>query len=459
MFADPHPAALPAAGAASKARLQAAVEWHDEELDACVLRITDEAWKPLSSGSFLRWWWGRIIGDSPVNVRAIGFPHAARREGRLTRHEMLGRITPATGAKGNTFAVQVTNEKPVELGPGLGSPWAGMSGAAVFAGPYLVAMLAKDPANWEAERLDALRVERLLMAPGFTGRWEDEGLPEAEAVLATTAGTAVPSVLSAFEKGLERELAKIQSPHVYRDIARVLGFGENMLPDEQSTPILAKEIVANATAVLDQVKDEIAQVARSGAGLIYRWVAPLGWDPPLPASELRKSLELTARPRVVAVGARQLTTLEALVRHTGGLFNDLPEGWHMTRFKWPEGEQAPSAVAAALQRAVEDALGISADDDGFVDDDDDGEEPEVARRAGKGAVFMTMPPPVQLSAVLRQAIAASAPWPVLLCRVPRKRLGMVGDDLPGATVLDLGLDPEVETTFHDVCLELDQSGF
>jgi len=59
---------------------------------------------------------------------------------------------------------------------GAASPWAGMSGAGLVVGPYLVGVVVVDPARYGTDRLVAVPVARMLAAAGFRaalGEWPD----------------------------------------------------------------------------------------------------------------------------------------------------------------------------------------------------------------------------------------------------------------------------------------------
>jgi hypothetical protein len=425
-------------------RLPTSRIWRDPALDACLLRIEGD-WMPPPPTASRRWWWGEVVGEGNVAIRATGYPRAERDDLIAVRHTVIGTITLETGgASGTAFAVQVTNERPKDSDDA--SPWAGMSGAAVFAGPYLVAMLVRDPKGWEADRLDALRIARLLEADGFAAACANAGVPTVERVRVTTKGVAVPSETTGFEDGLGRELTEIGTDTVYRKIAKVLGFGDGLPVDADSAPVLAREIVANARTVIDPVVAAVHPVSRQRAGDVYEWVAPWGWIDAATDARLLEALDQEVRPRVVAVGAEYLPTVTALVRHAGGEFKQLRMGWRCSTFAWPEGEVAPATFVKKLRRSVEDLLSISPDEDGY--------EPGLAeRRARRGVVFLVLPNLVRLPADLAAAIAGDIPSPVLLIRCRESERDQVGRLIPDAVFVDVAVDPEIEATYHDVCAD------
>jgi hypothetical protein len=436
--------AEPPAGATAD-RLATEIAWESAALDACLLRITAPAWRPPPPAASRRWWWAEVIGEGTAAIRATGYPRAERDNLVAVRHTIEGMITLGTGGvSGTTFAVQVTNERPKDSA--VASPWAGMSGAAVFAGPYLIAMLVRDPGGWEAERLDALRSEVLLQAPGFAEACEGAGVPKAQEIRVTTKGVGIPASPSGFEDGLGKELTDIGSASIYRKIASVLGFGDAAPIDADSAPVLAREIVANAGTVIDSVVEVVHPVSRRRAGDVYEWVAPWGWIPEDTDERLREVIDHEGRPRVVAVGVEYLPTVTALVRHAGGEYKQLKKGWRCSTFRWPEGEVVPATLVKAMRRSVEDLLSISPDDDGY--------EPDVAeRRARKGVVFLVVPNLVQLGADHAAAIAADIPSPVLLFRCRASERDHLQRLLPNALFIDPAVDPGIEADYDDNCAE------
>ena len=113
--------------------------------------------------------WGRITGRRPVAVMAMGFPPAAAptRWARDPEH-FVGQLVPA-----ESRAMTVTGARPAG---------AGMTGAALFAGAELVAVLLAGAR--------ALPVSALAAEPGFAGLvGDDDGLALADV---STPATAFP---------------------------------------------------------------------------------------------------------------------------------------------------------------------------------------------------------------------------------------------------------------------------
>jgi hypothetical protein len=122
--------------------LPAQVAWHNPARDVALLRLTGHWQLPAGSPAP---GWGRLDGDEQVGCMAVGFPWAQARPDQVRDTEQLfGQIAPLTTVKAGRLAVNVVTAPPTAR-PERTSPWAGMSGAALFAGPYLVGVVVVDP--------------------------------------------------------------------------------------------------------------------------------------------------------------------------------------------------------------------------------------------------------------------------------------------------------------------------
>jgi len=102
--------------------------------------------------------WGRLASGDPVVARTAGFPDARRvrisSRGLPIRdlEDPRGELRPASAARGDQISMHLWGSTPVWADTKT-SPWGGMSGAAVFVGPWLVGVIAVDPANFAGDRL------------------------------------------------------------------------------------------------------------------------------------------------------------------------------------------------------------------------------------------------------------------------------------------------------------------
>jgi hypothetical protein len=139
--------------------LPTVVVWRDEDKDLAVLRLAPGSPSMPAGSQPLRL--GRVDGLEPVAVTGVGFPWAQERLDRVRDSEQLfGFIAPATTMKSGLYAVTLLTAPPTDRGGG--SPWAGMSGAALFAGPFLVGVVVVDAARFGADRMMAAPVAPLF---------------------------------------------------------------------------------------------------------------------------------------------------------------------------------------------------------------------------------------------------------------------------------------------------------
>ncbi|MEU7134574.1 NACHT domain-containing protein [Streptomyces sp. NPDC046261] len=138
-------------------RIRCRVAWARDDnrrCDAALLvaeraLVTDEtaqAFEPLV--------WGRAY-DLRVwpNAQAVGYPHAQRdAHGELDTEQVIGTLKPGSNLLSGRHVLDSEFGAP---GPaeGGGSPWAGMSGAAVFVDGLLAGVVCADPGGWRHGRL------------------------------------------------------------------------------------------------------------------------------------------------------------------------------------------------------------------------------------------------------------------------------------------------------------------
>jgi hypothetical protein len=141
------------------------VAWLDPVLDAALVRVDAAAPWPATGMSVLRW--GRLAGAEPVLAAAIGYPWSQQRpDGVHDTEHAVGFVPPGAGAETGSLQLSVVSSAPL---PRLdaGSPWAGMSGAGLVAGPYLVGVVVVDPARYGPDRLVVVPAARLLAGTVF----------------------------------------------------------------------------------------------------------------------------------------------------------------------------------------------------------------------------------------------------------------------------------------------------
>ena len=143
----------------------------EDDCDAALLRVRgDEA---LGAGGALRL--GRLVGERRVGaLRAVGFPWAQVATGErdaVDRTEAIdAAVDPlsgrAPGRPDGPLVVHVEGSVPRDRDDG-GSPWEGMSGAALLRDDVVVGVIAGDPRRFGPDRLHATSASALAASPGF----------------------------------------------------------------------------------------------------------------------------------------------------------------------------------------------------------------------------------------------------------------------------------------------------
>ena len=139
--------------------------WWIDDTDAALL-VTANSY-PLGQ-SLPGIQWSDLPGSDPVEVSAVGFPDAVVEGNVRESRQLLGRVAPFSGAKAGRWVVHAEGSLG-EVPAGSRSVWAGMSGAALFAGDVLVGIIVVDADPTHPERLELWSVPARQFAA-------DEGL-------------------------------------------------------------------------------------------------------------------------------------------------------------------------------------------------------------------------------------------------------------------------------------------
>nr|WP_237555414.1 NACHT domain-containing protein [Streptomyces sp. SID4948] len=144
--------------------------WYREQSGVDVALVASD--QPLTTAQHFFGWadrhWADItaLGQIP-NCTAIGFPYVQRGAGGLLDSDQIhGTYKPGSGLFSRRNVLTVDGTPPAPRPDGI-SPWAGMSGAAVFVGGVLLGVITADPSGWQHSRLTITPMHRLLGEEGF----------------------------------------------------------------------------------------------------------------------------------------------------------------------------------------------------------------------------------------------------------------------------------------------------
>ncbi|QMU72988.1 serine protease [Streptacidiphilus sp. P02-A3a] len=163
----PEPPEVVVPGGPGRVRCQVLWSRHDEGCDAALLRA-DRALTSTPGSRFRNPVWGRIGDLFPrEGAHAVGFPQVQRDlEGELDSEQLVGTLKPGTGLLTGRMVLDSAHGAPAAPRGG-GSPWAGLSGAAVFLGERLVGVVRADPGNWQHGRVELTPTAAILDSHQF----------------------------------------------------------------------------------------------------------------------------------------------------------------------------------------------------------------------------------------------------------------------------------------------------
>ncbi|MFE6447480.1 tetratricopeptide repeat protein [Nocardiopsis dassonvillei] len=139
--------------------------------DAALVEITDPAW-PASP---VRVRWGRLVTHTPgIPCHTWGYPDVVQQAGQAVEtSQPAGTINPGNHFVGNHHVMDITTHPP--RWDGKGSPWGGLSGAALVCGDLVVGVVAADPAHSGHAQLEAVPAYVLHHDPAFRTALEEHG--------------------------------------------------------------------------------------------------------------------------------------------------------------------------------------------------------------------------------------------------------------------------------------------
>ncbi|MEV4441828.1 NACHT domain-containing protein [Streptomyces sp. NPDC049577] len=152
-------------------RVRCRVVWERDDsrrCDVALLLAERDLVSEDAAAAFEPLTWGRAYDlRTWPGAQAIGYPHVQRDTGgELDTEQVVGTFKPGSNLLGGRHVLDSEFGAP-EPPPDGGSPWAGMSGAAVFVDGLLAGVVCADPSGWRHGRLTVTPAETLWSDFGF----------------------------------------------------------------------------------------------------------------------------------------------------------------------------------------------------------------------------------------------------------------------------------------------------
>ncbi|MEU0599752.1 hypothetical protein ABZ484_16115 [Streptomyces sp. NPDC006393] len=144
--------------------------WWRPECDVALLLVTG-VHQPASPAGWAPTYWADLPSADPVDVTAVGFPDHDVVSGMRESRQFSGVVHPLSGVRSGQWVITTG----ALARPTPGSGWAGMSGAALFAGDRLVGIVTADAGGRSGPVAELRAVPAAAFAddPGLTAwiRW------------------------------------------------------------------------------------------------------------------------------------------------------------------------------------------------------------------------------------------------------------------------------------------------
>ncbi|MEU5777521.1 tetratricopeptide repeat protein [Streptomyces venezuelae] len=98
--------------------------------------------------------WGRLVTQDPADTWIRGYTGHSGRTGNLGSTSFVGVLDPMEAVESDRYVLSLTGTPPV--GPERVSPWAGLSGGAVWCAGTLVGVAVADLPGWQHSRIEAV---------------------------------------------------------------------------------------------------------------------------------------------------------------------------------------------------------------------------------------------------------------------------------------------------------------
>lgn len=269
------------------------------DLDVALIEITDKSQRGRRVGTARL---GRLTGQTgPVRCEAIGFPSVLYKRGRRRETDhLVGHINPGAGLVEGRYLFNLDDSSPEPPKDSSSeSPWAGMSGAALFSEELLIGVVVIDTAKFGAKVLTAVPMSRVVKDGHFIdavagpGNWLD-----IESVELAEAFAPAPTLRAAFS--LARLLGPKDEVVPFRGRSGLLEEYQNWC-DSQDVSYDARLLVGPGGQGKTRFAVELCQRMRRAD-----WIAGLVADDP--PRNVMDHLPRTARSVLLAVDYAETRT-------------------------------------------------------------------------------------------------------------------------------------------------------
>ncbi|APE24620.1 MULTISPECIES: S1 family peptidase [Streptomyces] len=228
---------------------------HDASCDAALLEADEDLVREGTTCRTADVRWGRISGLAAwENCEAVGYPRISLRDGaRPDTEQIVGTLKPGSSVLRGRYVLDSSHTPPPAASGA--SPWQGMSGAALFAGEYLIGVVSGDPAQWGHARVEAVPVSVVVADPGFRRAMEAAAGFRPEVV---EIGRPVPQVVRETFATREDDWIPVAD-------ADPVSFGVHRVPDASGHPDVVPYVSRRVDA---QVDDRLAALAETGGMLL-----------------------------------------------------------------------------------------------------------------------------------------------------------------------------------------------
>ncbi|MEU6822241.1 tetratricopeptide repeat protein [Streptomyces atriruber] len=121
----------------------------DEPYDTALLLAEQDLTRDLAPVR-----WGRLVTQDPADTWIRGYTGHSGRAGKLGSTSFVGVLDPMEAVESDRYVLSLTGTPP--LGSARVSPWAGLSGGAVWCAGTLVGVAVADLPGWQHSRIEAV---------------------------------------------------------------------------------------------------------------------------------------------------------------------------------------------------------------------------------------------------------------------------------------------------------------